>query len=728
MSAEQDLLPEELLDDFFAEAHQMLAVLEKCVLALEGEPERRETLDEIFRAAHNLKSASATVKMAEIEMHAHLLEDVLAALRQSSRNAGRELIDALLEAVDVTRIMVAERSGGGIYGGDSSALHRRLRTLAPEPDERVPGNEAAGPGRRTPGEGGVPGAVSPRPARGGKPLYRVEVTFSADNPMQTVGGVQVYTVLNRVGRVVETEPDLEALCGDTFFERVVYSVESDRPESELAAACTLPEVTLNCEVSRRDTASPSGTPGQPPAGEMPAREPREGGGPAYQPPLRVDSRRVDDLLSLANEAVTVKASLARLSTQFEDTLETLRNAEAQYRQALRQLNRELPRCLEEYRRGGSASVLRERIRAQFDRIVDGFHVFQQTLGEKNGRFRQITLSLGRISEDLQESILRVRMVPLSQLFSRFPRLVRDLTRSANKRIRLITNGADTELDRSVLEDIQEPLVHCVRNAVDHGIEAPEERVLKGKDPEGTIVLRARAESREVVITVEDDGRGIDLERVRAKARERGLIAEDAELSREEIFDLIFTPGFSTADTVTRISGRGVGLDVIRRQVEQLRGTVSLRSETGAGTCFTLRLPLRLAVIRVLLARVGDEIYAVPADGVEESFSLRTTEIVTGGSRPGIFFQGVKIPLLRPVFPFKVDEGNYRAYNYVVVLKEGTRRGGLLVDSLLGEEDIIVRPVAAAEGTAAGSEGSAQLADGSSARVLDIHRLLDCGLS
>jgi two-component system chemotaxis sensor kinase CheA len=721
MSADQEPETDELLNDFFAEADQQLAVLEKNVLLLEQTPACREYLDEIFRAAHSLKSAAATVKMTEIETLTHLLEDLLAAVRRSCLEVNRGLIDALLQAVDTTRVMVEKRAGGGIYGGDSEAFAARLRSLLAEPV--VSSRSAAGD---------IPSRVAAAPdnPRGENPLVRLQVDFSADNPMKTVGGVQVYTLLKQIGRVVATRPDLEALCGDTFFDRVVYSVETDRPDCELIDLCTIPDVTLGCQVLPAQAAPRPGADAAEAAGEKPAGEEREqagGGERAYQPPLRVDSRRIDDLLNLANEAMVVKASLNRLSAQFEDTLRSLHSAEAQYRQALRQFNRSLPGYLEKYRQGGPAGPLREQIRMQFDRIVDGFHSFQETLGERSSRFRNTTMGLGRITEELQKSILRVRMAPLTQLFSRFPRLVRDLTRSVEKQIELVISGADTELDRSLIADIQDPLVHCVRNAIDHGIETPGERVRSGKEAQGRIELAARADSREVVITVADDGRGIDLMRVKAKARERGLIGPDTNPGREELLEIIFTPGFSTADAVTRISGRGVGLDVIRRQVEHLGGTVKLWSEAGKGTRFTLRLPLRLAVVRSLLVRAGEEICAIPAVSVVESLTLQKTEMIpAGGGGSALFFRGEKIPLLLPSFPFKVDGPEDRAYNYkyVVVLNEGAKRAGLVVDSLLDEEEIVVKPPDHLQTSVAGTAGSALLADGSVARVLDINQLLD----
>jgi len=721
MSNEQDPVSAELLNDFYAEAHLQLAALEKNVLALEAEPERRELLNEIFRAAHNLKGASGAVKMFEIETLTHLLEDVLTAVRADSIEVNRELVDILLEALDALRSRVEASSGGGSSEHESSleALQQRLRALIPADAgfEKTASTVSTSLPER--GKALLPD----------KPGYRLAVTFCPDNPMQSVGGIQVYTILKRAGRVVDTEPDLEALCGDIFFERVVYTVETDLPESRLRDLCTIPDVTLSCEISRyQPDSSESSKAGHEASRAEAPPEQRSGGDTSYHTPLRVDSMRIDDLLELANEAVAVKTALNRLSSQFEDTLESLRSAETSYRQALRKLNQALPGYVEKIRRKGSTGELREQIRMQFDRMVDGFHAFQQNLGEKNGRFRSAAMALGRITEELQGSILRVRMVSLSRLFSRFPRLVRDLTRSVEKKAQLIISGENTEIDRSILEDIQDPLVHCVRNAVDHGIEPPGERIRGGKEPVGKIMLDARTEEGEVVLTVEDDGKGIDLKRVRTKAIERGLIGADAYPSTEELFEIIFAPGFSTADTVTRISGRGVGLDVIRRQVEELNGTVRLWSEAGKGTRFTLRIPLCLSVVKALLARWGNTIFAVPAAGVAENLTLSKTELAEEPQGAGVYYRGEKLPLLRPVSPFKVDAAECRAYNYVIILQSGEKRAGLLVDSLLGEENIVVRPPTDSESVVSAAAGSARLADGSTALVLGIRTLLDSARS
>jgi two-component system chemotaxis sensor kinase CheA len=721
MSIEPDPVPAELLNDFYAEAHLQLAALEKNVLALEAEPERRELLNEIFRAAHNLKGASGAVKMSEIETLTHLLEDVLTAVRAQSVAVNRELVDLLLEALDVLRSRVEARSGCGSSADESSLalLRQRLRALIPAEVDAEKDASTVSSALPEPGKAALPD----------KPGYRLAVTFCPDNPMQSVGGVQVYTILKRTGRVVHTDPDLEALCGDTFFEKVVYTVETDLPESRLRDLCTIPDVTSSCEISRyQPDSSESREAGWVSSTADAAPELRSGGDASHQPPLRVDSRRIDDLLELANEAVAVKTALNRLNSQFEDTLESLRSAEANYRQTLRKLNQALPGYVEQIRRNGSTSELREQIRLQFDRMVDGFHAFQQNLGEKNGRFRNAAKDLDRITGKLQESILRVRMVPLSRLFSRFPRLVRDLTRLVEKKAELIISGENTEVDRSILEDIQDPLVHCVRNAVDHGIETPGERIKGGKEPVGKIVLDARIEEGEVVLTVEDDGQGIDLRRVRTKAIERGLIGAEAYPSAEDLFEIIFAPGFSTADAVTRISGRGVGLDVIRRQVEELNGNVRLWSEAGKGTRFTLRIPLRLSVVKTLLARWGNTIFAVPAAGVVESITLSKTELAAEPHGAGVYYRGEKLPLLRPVSPFKVDAAECRAYNYVIILQAAEKRAALLVDSLLGEENIAVRLSEDSGSVVAAAAGSARLADGTTALVLGIRNLLDCAES
>jgi two-component system chemotaxis sensor kinase CheA len=318
------------------------------------------------------------------------------------------------------------------------------------------------------------------------------------------------------------------------------------------------------------------------------------------------------------------------------------------------------------------------------------------------------------------------MVPISQIFSRFPRLVRDLSKSLNKKINLVIEGEETELDKSVIEDLLDPIMHSVRNSVDHGIESAEERKASGKNEEGTVILKASNEGNMIVIEIGDDGKGIDVETVKAKAIERGIINPNKVLSDVEAFQLIFEPGFSTAKQITSISGRGVGLDVVRRSIEKLNGSVTVHSEIGKGTKFTIKLPLTLAIIQGLLVRVGEEIYSIPITSVIESLRLKPEEINFIDNYEVINVRNDVISLLRLNRLFGIRTEEKTDYHFIVIVGTAEKKMGFVVDSLIGEEDVVIKPLRDQFTNSPGIAGASILGDGSVSLIIDVSQLLELG--
>ncbi len=328
--------------------------------------------------------------------------------------------------------------------------------------------------------------------------------------------------------------------------------------------------------------------------------------------------------------------------------------------------------------------------------------------------------IARLAGQLQKEIVAARMVPVWQVFDRFPRMVRDLAHQMNKQLAFRVEGKEIELDRAILDEIAEPLVHLLRNAVDHGIEAPEVRVQRGKPAVGQLVLAAVRERSTVAVRVTDDGRGINREKVIGRARQMGLIdSEVAALGDEELFRLIARAGFSTAEAVTDVSGRGVGIDVVATAMRGLGGSLEVRSEEGKGTTFTLRLPATLAIVRALLARVGDELYAMPLTHVAETFTPRAGELQRVQGREAVLLRGALLPLVRlrellgaaaPAVPSRTQP--------VIVLELGERRTGVVVDALLGQQEIVVKTFEAPRGTLPIFSGATILGDGVPALILD----------
>ncbi len=347
------------------------------------------------------------------------------------------------------------------------------------------------------------------------------------------------------------------------------------------------------------------------------------------------------------------------------------------------------------------------------------------LAAENGdhELEETVATASRMIAELQDGIMSCRMVPVGQVFDRFPRLVRDAARSLGKRIEFSVRGQEIELDRSMLDEIGDPIVHLLRNAVDHGIESPEVRAAGGKPEQGRLRLTASRERSSVMIRVEDDGRGIDRELVMRKARELALVREDAgELSEDDLLRLIARPGFSTAKHVTALSGRGVGIDIVQSRVRALGGSVEIRSVQGEGTVVTVRLPLTLAIVRALLARVGEETYAVPLTHVDETVELERDAVRTVQGREVMVMRGDVLPLLRSRALFDLPAST-RAREQVIVLEMGERRAGLVVDELTGQQDIVVKQFDPVRGGAAMFGGATILPDGSPALIVDAGSLL-----
>ena len=334
--------------------------------------------------------------------------------------------------------------------------------------------------------------------------------------------------------------------------------------------------------------------------------------------------------------------------------------------------------------------------------------------------------IGRITNELQAQIMKARMLPIDQLFTRFPRMVRDLARQAGKQVEFLVEGRETELDRTVIEQISDPLIHLLRNAVDHGIETPEERLKAGKPARGVIRLKASHEENSIVIVVEDDGRGIDLERVKAKALALGLVSEEQleRMSDQEITELVFLPGFSTAERASDVSGRGVGMDIVRNNIQAIGGSVRIRTQPGAGTRVILKLPLTLAIMRALLVEVGQGTYALPLGSVQEIVRVRPGEVHYVNQQAVILLRQEVLPVLSLSALLGFDGGQLpRADLLCVVAISGDSKLGLVVDRLIGEQEVVIKSLGSYLGDIPGISGATILGDGRVGLILDVGRLI-----
>jgi two-component system chemotaxis sensor kinase CheA len=520
---------EELLKDFFSEAQMQVDTLEQNILVLENEGGNKDSVDEIFRAAHTLKGGSATVEMMELSHFTHLVEDVLDAIRSDQLAVNEDVVDVLLSAIDVIKAMLGKRMEGMVYQEDTSEIEVKLSALLPEgaknkrgsaprPVAKAPAAKAPAPQEPKPA---APAPESPAPQAGGltdddlrelresvagnAPIYRISVKFDESSLMNTVGGIQVYAALKGEGTVLRTTPDFEALYEDNFFPVVDYYYTSSKPAEEIRKYVIIPDVSLDATVTdiskvpAGQAVAPAPKPAAPkPAAPQAAPPAQTPAAPAAQTPaeaaaklasaansaeeakkagkeagsiLRVDSKRIDDLLNLVSETVITKATFNQISNQFNDMLVDLHDLENKYREKIKSLFDKLPDYLDSIQEGRSVKDIRKEIGEEYGDMFTIFDGFEASVKTNMGKFRSTSQNLGRITGELQEGVMRIRKVPISQIFSRFPRLVRDLSKSLNKKINLVIEGEETELDKSVIEDLLDPIMHSVRNSIDHGIES-----------------------------------------------------------------------------------------------------------------------------------------------------------------------------------------------------------------------------------------------------------------
>ena len=795
---------EELLKDFFAEAEQQVEQLESNILVIENDPSNHEAIDEIFRAAHTLKGGSATVEMMELSHFTHTVEDVLDEIRSDRLKVDEDVVDLLLTSIDVIKAMLEARQNGSIYEENIDSIVEKLHGYIPQKGGKATAKAAAPKAAPKPAPAPVPQPAEAAPAasanalvlpditeddfvelkqtcEGNQKLWCIAVKFDESNPMNTVGGIQVFAALKNVGNVLKTVPDFDALYEDQFYENVFYYVATEADGPEIEDCAFLSDVTLitdahlledyttgtaadpsvaksvaSAPVQAAQAASAPITPSDDlPAGknmtaaqsellsdilndnvlkpevkkeEKKAEPKKEAATHAQQGSiLRVDSRRIDNLLNLVSEAVINKASFNQLAMQNAAELSRFQSIEAEYKERLHNLFDKLPDYMEQIKEGVSSVDIRKSILKEYGTLSNIFDEYESEAKNISGKFRSYTQNLGTIAGDLQEGVMKIRMVPINQIFSRFPRVVRDLQRDLNKKIDLVIEGEDTELDKSVVEDLLDPIMHCIRNSVDHGIEAPEARTAAGKPETGTILLKASNEGNQIVIEIKDDGAGIDVEKVRKKAVDRGLIHPDKAVTEQDAFNLIMQPGFSTADKISNISGRGVGLDVVKTMINNLKGTISINSAKGKGTSFIIKLPLTLAIIQGLLVRVGKEVYSIPIANVIESQCINISEINHIDNYEIMNVRNEVISVLRLSRLFGIPETVKSDECYIVIVGTQEKKIGVMVDALIGEEDVVIKPLKDQFTNSPGIAGASILGDGSVSLIIDVGQLLELGV-
>ncbi len=681
-----DAAPDELAV-FLAEAEEQLQLLDQDCVVLEKEGANPDLLQEVFRAAHTLKGSSAAIGHYRMANLTHAMESVLDSLRHDKLRPTTALVDMLLKSLDALRMLNQEVVTREHSGLDPSPLIEALTGFLPKearPEEND--NRPVEDDRSRQNDCGSPlGDQSQGSA------YKVTVQVDPGSAFPAVRFLQAHLALAEIGTIVQSAPsrlEIEAEKVGGELMAICLTLEGgDRIRDILMAIpeiCAVRISDLNGEVDdivEHDAFAPlaSGHDRQaavdPAAGAvsgtsaLPARSRLEARNIHTSKTVRIDVERLDTLMNLVGELVIDCTRLAQLSSRLQT-------------------------------------------------IHEGEEVAQGLV--------ETSLHIQRITDELQDRVMKARMFPVSSVFNRLPRMVRDLARRAGKQIEFVLEGEETELDRSVIEEISDPLIHLLRNAVDHGIESPAERLSSGKPAIGVIRLTACHRESRIMLTVQDDGRGIDPDRIRRIAVERGLLPAEAasRLGDREALELIFVPGFSTANSVSDVSGRGVGMDIVRTNIHKLNGQVSIDSSVGRGSRFNLELPLTLAIMDALLVNLDGRVFAIPLASVTETLRVRPSDVSSVNGQQVIQLRGRVLRLLplRRALGLHLDGDDLPA-TYVVVVSAGSDQIGIMVDALVGEQQVVIKSLGSYIGDVAGISGATILGDGQVALILDVPALV-----
>jgi len=674
------MFSDEEISVFLDELEEKIQVLNENILVLEREGGSQEALQEIFRAAHTIKGSSAVMGYDKMASLTHEIENLLDQMRKGLLPVSGPLVDTLFEALDTLQTLRDEIIGKGVSVdiGQVVARLRKWQESGSAPASAGATGAVAGQlNQPAAGFAGVLEEVDEEVIRDaeikGYQAYWVAVGIDPGCQMKSVRAFLVFEILQQVGEVIKSNPpaeDIQEGRFDTGFRVVLLTREDpDRVRSLLMTVSEVAEVNVS-RIKLADVDAPGRADSGPleeRAGQAARAEHAE---VKTVQTVRVDVQKLDTLMNLVGELVIDRTRLNRFAEIFEE-------------------------------RFGAGS------------------------GDLVETMNEIASHLGQVAGDLQEQIMKARMLPVAQVFNRFPRMVRDLAQKLGKEVDFIVEGHETELDRNIIEVIGDPLIHLIRNALDHGIEPPEERARLGKSRAGVLMLKASYMENHIIITVQDDGRGMDPAKLRAKAVEKGLLDREAaeRMSDPEALNLIFMPGFSTVTEVSDLSGRGVGMDIVRNHIEQIGGIVEVASTPGAGTVFTVKLPLTLAIIRALMVELGDEQFAFPLTNVLETISVRPSEIKKVKHNEVILVRGRVLPLVRLADIFEREDSGDKERLFVVVLGVGEKKVGVIVDRLLGELEIVIKSLGDYLGKVPCLSGATILGDGQVALIVDVRSLV-----
>ena len=689
------------MEMFLEESREHLQSLNDGLLALENDPEEVSVVNDIFRNAHTIKGMSATMGFTKIAELTHDMENVFDLLRTEKMKVNEDIMDTLFKTIDSLEQMIESVGSGGPEDVvDITGFASKLSALASGKSvaEAAP---APAPAAAAPAAAEAPAAASSieysdtdkdvimEAANSGMHVYHIKVTLASSCVLKSARSYMVMNTLDQMGEVVKSIPPAEDLEQEKFeqsFDVVAVTDSEQKPlEDALLSISEVESVEITDAVAEIKAAEAPAPAAAAPAAAAPAANvpaPAAPAAPAAKPAaappakkpaaeakklksgqsVRVDIEKLDTLMNLMGELVINKVRLEQIGTTHRLT--------------------ELTETLEQ---------------------------------------------MDRVTTDLQTVVMKVRMVPVGQVFNRFPRMVRDLAKELGKELNLTIEGEETELDRTVIDEIGDPIMHLLRNSLDHGLEHPDQREAKGKPRIGEVGLIARHEGNNVVIMVTDDGKGIDADVIRRKAVEKGMISEDEanSLDDADAVRLIFLPGFSTAEVVTDVSGRGVGMDVVRSKIETLGGHVDVETKIDEGSVFKIKLPLTLAIIQALLVKVQEEMYAIPLGSIDSTINITQEDIKTVRNKEVIVLRGQIIPIIRLGDILNVPRVHEADSDdiFVVVVHIGERKAGIVVDNLIGQQEIVIKTLGKLLAGLKVISGATVLGDGRVAMILDVSALM-----
>jgi len=715
----------EFLGMYIDETGEQCEMLVQALLALESDPHHAGRLAESFRLIHSIKGAAALLGLDKITALAHHLESHFERLRSGALLIDGPTIEVALRCIDYFRDCNDRlRSGQPLESSnDLTETVKRLGqtgTTLPKPiantEPSLPAPPAAAPPAAAPPAKieAVPNAAAlPEPGPGlspaGERLRRLRVRFAAGLPMADIKAELVLTRLGTIGKVIEVVPPQSEFASRAELRRVDLVLRTAADSAAIMIAADVDGVErIELDV-------------EPPA-EQPAAAPTEG--TAAVETMRVGVDRLDVLLNLAGELIVSRARFVQLVA---DMAPLFRKASVGGRSgdAVYSLREAVDTILQST--NGPVERAVATCNAQLEKIEDQGRLWD----EGHRRYAELVESvdqLTRVADSLQRGVLSTRMVPVGPLFNRFKRSVRDIAGELGKSVTLELTGEKTELDKRMIDELGDPLVHLVRNAIDHGIEPADVRLRRGKPETATVRLAAAHRGNSVLITISDDGGGIDVDRIRDRAVSRGLIAADqaAALSPKELIAFIWKPGFSTATAVSNISGRGVGMDIVRTKIESLNGSIDVESTPGKGSAFVIRLPLTLAIARCMLFRMEQAVFAAPVENVREIISVAEEKILSLGGRRVCDIRGEFLPLVNMDQVFTWSGGHVADAEpaAVLVLHAGSRAIAAGVSSLLGTQDLVVKSLDDNFQRIRGLGGASILGDGEVCLMLDVSAVID----